>query len=221
MLSNFFPSSKNSLRLEYKLACNRNNLSFIWLLSWIQVMVFGLHLIHHFRLGMEIFSLSMLPYTVLYSFNILYSSLNLIILPKFRKAPALSQVAVLMEFSFLVYITIIAIMLGVVTYSQGQGLAPYIGGMMAISIVLQGRFKELVVILLCSWILLTIGLIKVIEVNTSSPAIITAFSTIIVSMMVGRMLEKTRLEQFETIQDLTAKNTELNEQLAREKESNL
>lgn len=194
------------LRAKYHKQSIENNLSLVWYFSAIALLVFGVHLLHHLRLGSKIFNYDMLAYTAVYFINVLYAVFNLLVLPKAKNTPALSGVLVVFELAYPFFLGTVATLLAIVTSQQGHGPVPYVMGMLVISIVLQGQYVALLILLITSWLCLTFGLQLSMPMVQASPPILTGFTTILIAAAVGRLTEQSRVKQFEIMEELTSKN---------------
>jgi diguanylate cyclase (GGDEF)-like protein len=202
----FVPRPAADLAQRYKEYCIGNNLVLVSYFSIIAVLVFGLHLVHHLRLGMAVFSASMIPYTLLYSFNVFYAVVNLVVLPKMRDVPALRNISVLFEMSYPFFMGLVFTILALVGVAQEGGPIPFVAGMMVISVMLQGHFIALVVLLLTCWALLSIGIFYNLDFEQATSMVTICFSVVLAGSFIGRLTEKARVEQFEVMHELEQKN---------------
>jgi diguanylate cyclase (GGDEF)-like protein len=205
------PRPPNELINSYQSYCVKNNLTLVGYFSALAIIVFGLHLIHHLRLGMEIFSASMISYTLLYSFNIIYAIVNLLVLPKMRGVQALKGLTVLLEMAYPFFMALVFTLLGVIGVVQEGGPVPFVAGMLVISVLLQGHYLALLVLLASCWGLLSIGLFFNLPLDQATSPIMICFTVVIASALIARLTEKSRIELFLVIEELSQKNQLLTE----------
>lgn len=191
---------------SYQRYCVKNNLTLVGYFSVLAIIVFGLHLIHHLRLGMEVFSASMIPYTLLYSFNIIYAIVNLLVLPKMRDVQALQGLTVLLEMAYPFFMGLVFTLLGVIGVVQEGGPVPFVAGMLVISFILQGHYLALLVLLTSCWALLSIGLFYSVPLEQATSPIMICFTFVITCAVIARLTEKSRIELFLMIEELNRKN---------------
>lgn len=200
------PKPTLSLQATYKDYCVKQNLTLVGYFSMVAIVVFGLHLIHHLRLGMGIFSASMIPYTLLYTFNVIYAIVNLLVLPKMRDVKALQGLAVLLQVAYPFFMGLVFTLLGIVGVIQEGGPVPFVAGMLVIAVILQGHYLALLLLLAGCWVLLSLGIIVNLPVEQATPPIMICFTVVVASALIARLTEKARIEQFEVIEELHQKN---------------
>lgn len=200
------PRPAKELRAKYYQLSIENNLSLVWYFSAISLVVFGIHLMHHLRLGTQIFSSNMLVYTLVYATNVVYALFNLSVLPKVKHTPALGSILVLMELAYPFFLATVATLLSIITSQQGHGPVPFVMGMLVISIVLQGQYVALLMLLIICWIVFTVGLYLTMPLGQAASPVLTGFTTILIAAAVGRLTEQLRVKQFESMQELASKN---------------
>lgn len=194
------------LQAKYHSQSIENNLSLVWYFSAIALLVFGVHLLHHLRLGGKIFNDDMLAYTVAYFINFLYAVFNLIVLPRVKNTPALDNFLVVFELAYPFFLGTVATLLAIVTSQQGLGPVPFVMAMLVMSIVLQGQYVALLILLITSWISFALGLYLVMPVDQVTSPILTGFTTILIAAGLGRLTEQLRVRQFEIMEELASKN---------------
>lgn len=209
MRSSIFPKPKPELVDEYRLICNKNNLKYVWYFSLLAVLVFGFHLLHHFRLGMNAFSAEMMPYTLLYSFGIIYPGLNVILLSKVKDVPALTPIASFIELAFPFFLGAVAVLLSLLGAMYEQGITPFAIMVMTISFILHGQFALLVIVMFSSWLALSLLLILTVNSYVYSPSIAIAFTCGLASVAIAFITERLRVRQFEIFTELSTQNKKL------------
>ncbi|WJG09013.1 GGDEF domain-containing protein [Aliiglaciecola sp. LCG003] len=208
-MSLIFPKPHPAFEVEYEVYCNNNNLKYVMYFSFLACIVFGIHLIHHFRLGMGAFSTEMMPYTLLYSFAVLYSSLNIFLLNKLKDAPALIAIANFIELVFPFFMASLAVMLSVLSAEFGLGVTPFAIIMMTMCFTLHGQFVLLSsVVAIAFWVLSVILVINV-PPEVYSPLIAISLTTTIACLVICNFTEQARIRQFETFTELTNNNKKL------------
>jgi diguanylate cyclase (GGDEF)-like protein len=148
----------------------------------------------------------MLAYTAVYLSNVLYAVFNLLVLPKVRNTPALGGVLILFELAYPFFLATVATMLSILTTIQGHGPVPFVMAMLVISIVLQGQYVALLILLITSWVCFTLGLYLTMPMVQAAPPVLTGFTTILIAAAVGRLTEQLRVKQFESMEELANKN---------------
>lgn len=201
----FIPTPKIELQASYLSHCAEKNLNSVRYFSILAIVVFGLHLIHHLRLGAEIFSTNMLPYTLLYSVNILYAIVNVLVFPKMRNVQALHSIAVFLLMSYTYFLAFTLTFLSVVEVFHESAPIAFVVGMLVVSIILQGHLLALFGLLISCYLLLTFGLLYSLPVEQVTPHLMTCFSVILISAFVARLIEKSRIEMFLMSQELELK----------------
>ena len=209
MLARLFPKPKAALELEYRRECNKNNLKYVWYFSLLACVVFGFHLVHHFRLGTVALSAEMMPYTLVYSFAIIYPALNMMLLSWLKDLPALTPVAAFIELAFPFFMASIAVLLSVLGVQYGQGITPFAIILMIICFLLQGQFLLLFWVVLIAWLVLSLLLVLTTSLPTASPSIAIGFTSGLACVMIANITEKMRIEQFEALSELNTSNRQL------------
>ncbi|MCC2617912.1 GGDEF domain-containing protein [Aestuariibacter halophilus] len=171
--------------------------------------VFGLHLLHHARLGVDVLSAQMMPYTLLYTFGIGYPAVILLTLRYVKQYPAMGPLAVFVEQAFPVFMALIAVALSVLSAGNQQGVTTYPVMMMLISVLLQGQYLLVVGLVLFSWGALAVALVLLLGVPWLSPEIAISFTAALACIMVANMTECSRITQFELQQKLHSENRQL------------
>ncbi len=205
----FFPKPKPELAEEYRLLCNKSNLKYVWYFSLLAVAVFGFHLIHHFRLGAGALSAEMMPYTLLYSFAIIYPGLNMVFLSRLKNIPALTPVASFIEMAFPFFIASIGVLLSTLGALHGQGITPFAILLMVVCFLLHGQFVLMICIVTFAWLALSALLITTSESEVYSPSIAIGFTSGVACILIAYVTEKMRVHQFEVITELNTKNKQL------------
>ncbi|GAA0854160.1 GGDEF domain-containing protein [Aliiglaciecola litoralis] len=208
-MSRLFPKPKPALKAEYELHCNANNLKYVMYFSLLACVLFGLHLLHHFRLGLAVFNTEMMPYTLLYGFSIIYPAFNILFLSKLKYLPALTPVATFIEVMFPVFMTCVAIFLSVLGAQVGLGLTPFAVIMIVICFTLQGHLVLLSVIITLAFCVLATLLFINIDIQIASPLIATGLTTSIICIVLANMTEAMRVKQFEALSELNSNNRQL------------
>lgn len=209
MSTMYFPKPKAALETEYRRVCNKNNLKYVWYFSLFACVVFGFHLLHHFRLGVEALSAEMMPYTLLYSFAIIYPGLNMVLLSRLKDVPALSPIASFVELAFPFFMASIAVLLSVLGAQHAQGITPFPILLMIICFLLHGQFKLLLYVIALSWIALSVLLITTIGTGEASPSIAIGFTSGLACIVIAYITERMRVQQFEVITELNISNRQL------------
>lgn len=205
----FFPKPKPELAEEYRLLCNKSNLKYVWYFSLLAVAVFGFHLIHHFRLGVGALTAEMMPYTLLYSFAIIYPGLNMVFLSRLKNIPALTPVASFIEMAFPFFIASIGVLLSTLGALHGQGITPFAILLMVVCFLLHGQFVLMICIVTFAWLALSALLITTSESEVYSPSIAIGFTSGVACILIAYVTEKMRVHQFEVITELNTKNKQL------------
>lgn len=205
----FFPKPKPELAEEYRLLCNKSNLKYVWYFSLLAVAVFGFHLIHHFRLGVGALTAEMMPYTLLYSFAIIYPGLNMVFLSRLKNIPALTPVASFIEMAFPFFIASIGVLLSTLGALHGQGITPFAILLMVVCFLLHGQFVLMICIVTFAWLALSALLITTSESDVYSPSIAIGFTSGVACILIAYVTEKMRVHQFEVITELNTKNKQL------------
>lgn len=208
-MSSLFPRTKPAFRAEYEVSCNTHNLKYVMYFSTLACIVFGLHLLHHFRLGYEALNPQMLPYTLLYSFAIVYSSFNILFLSKLRELPALSSVANFIEFIFPFFMASLAVLLSGLSANLGLGVTPFAIIMMVLSFTLQGQFILMCCVVALAFWTLAITLVFTTESVVYSPLIAICFTISLACLVIANLTERLRIRQFETVVELNNNNRQL------------
>jgi diguanylate cyclase (GGDEF)-like protein len=205
------PKPTAALAESYQSYCVKNNLTLVGYFSVLAIVVFGLHLIHHLRLGMDIFSASMILYTLLYSFNIIYALVNIVVLPKMRDVTALQALTILLEMAYPFFMALVFTILGVVGVTQEGGPVPFVVGMLVISVMLQGHYLALLILLASCWSLFSLGVFYNVPLEKATSPIMICFTVVLASAAIARLTEKSRIELFLAIEELRKKNQLLTE----------
>ncbi|TRY32902.1 GGDEF domain-containing protein [Aliiglaciecola sp. M165] len=208
-MSRLFPKPKPAYEAEYTVHCNTNNLKYVTYFSMLSVLVFGFHLIHHFRLGIGAISAEMMPYTLLYSFAIIYPLFNILFLHKLKDIPALTPVARFIETLFPFFMGSIAVILSALSSLYGLGVTPFAIIMMVICFTLQGQFILLSSVVGLGFWVLSIVLLMYTEPNIYSPLIAISFTTTLACIIIANVTEHMRIRQFEVLTELNANNRQL------------
>lgn len=209
MQSTLFPKPKLALESEYRRICNQKNLKYVFYFSILCCSVFIFHLIHHFRLGILALSAEMIPYTLIYSFAIIYSGLNIFLLSRLKNVPALTPVASFVELAFPFFVSCIALILSVLGAQIGQGITPFAVLMMSMCFMIQGQFKMLFGLVLASWFGMSLLLLYLMGVVDASSHIAIGFTTSVASLVVANITENSRIEHFQIHYDLSTNNKKL------------
>lgn len=204
-----FPKPKPELANEYKLQCNKSNLKYVWYFSLLAAFVFGFHLLHHFRLGMLAFSAEMIPYTLMYSFGVIYPGLNVILLSKVKDVPALTPIASFIELAFPFFIGAIAVLLATLGVQHGQGITPYAILIMLICFLIHGQFPLLLGVVIGTWLSLAALLIMTVDATLYSPSLAIGFTCGVAAIAIAFITERLRVRQFQIITDLNTSNRQL------------
>lgn len=197
--------------LAYQQASIENNLTLVWYFSIVALIGFGVHLLHHLRLGTGAFSEQMLPYLVVYLSNVIYALLNFLLLPSARAASKVSWRVTLLELLYPAFLAFMATVLSIYTSIQGHGPVPFIMGMMVIAMLVQGHLLFLFILLLFCWLFVSAGLLFMLPIEEASSPILTCFTTMLIALFIARLAERSRVTQFEVLQELHEKNRLLEE----------
>ena len=208
-MSRLFPKPKPEFEIEYRHICNQNNLRYVWYFSLFTCVVFAFHLIHHFRLGHQALSAEMIPYTLIYSFCIVYPAINMLLLGKLKHMPALQPVTNVIEVVFPYFMAAVAILLSTMSATFGLGITPYAVIMMLMSFVLQGQIVALISLIVISFLLMSVTLYLMTPVEVYSPLIAIAFTTGIACALIANLTENLRIKQFELVSELNESNRKL------------
>lgn len=208
-MSRLFPKPRPAFEAEYVVECNTNNLKYVTYFSMLSVLVFGFHLVHHFRLGLEAISAEMIPYTLLYSFAIIYPLFNILFLHKLKDIPALTPVASFIQVLFPFFMGSIAVILSALSSIYGLGVTPFAIIMMVICFTLQGQFVLLASVVSIGFLVLSILLLMNTQPNVYSPLIAISFTTTLASIIIANVTEHMRINQFEVVTQLNANNRQL------------
>lgn len=209
MQSTLFPKPKLSLENEYKRICNQKNLKYVFYFSILCCSVFVFHLLHHFRLGMAALNAEMIPYTLIYSFAIIYSGLNILLLSRLQNVPALTPVASFIELAFPFFVSCIALILSIIGAQAGQGITPFAVLMISMCFMIHGQFKLLLGLVLLTWAGMSLLLLYLIGAMDASSHIAIGFTTSLASLVVANVTERSRIEQFQTHYELSTNNKKL------------
>ena len=205
------PKPAANQAFAYKNASIKSNLTLVWYFSIVALIGFGVHLIHHLRLGTGAFSPDMLPYLAVYLSNVLYALLNLLLLPSARVSNAASWRVSLLELMYPAFLAFMATVLSIYTSMQGHGPVPFIMGMMVIAMLVQGHLLFLLGLLFCCWLAVSAGLIYMLPSGQASSPILTCFTTMLIAFFIARLAEKNRVGQFTVLQELHDTNQLLEE----------
>lgn len=208
-MSRLFPKPRPAFEADYRIHCNTNNLKLVWYFSLLVCVAFSFHLIHHFRLGMAAFSTEMMPYTLIYSFSIVYPALNMLLLHKLKAMSPLESIAILIEMLFPLFMCVIAIMLSVLSAQFGLGITPFAIIMMVMCFTLQGHFLLLTCLAVFGFVGLSTCLILFLPNEVYSPLIATSFTISIACIVIANMTEGMRVNQFVIVSDLNNTNRQL------------
>lgn len=209
MQSTLFPKPKLALENEYRRICNQKNLKYVFYFSILCCAVFAFHLLHHFRLGMMALSAEMIPYTLIYSFAIIYSGLNVFLLSRLQNVPALTPVAAFIELAFPFFVSCIALILSVIGAQIGQGITPFAVLVLSMCFMIHGQFKLILGLVLVCWAAMLLLLLYLMGAADASPHIAIGFTTSLVSLVVANVTENSRIEQFQIHYDLSTNNKKL------------
>lgn len=208
-MSRFLPTSKPEYQFEYWAKCNRNNLKYIWYFSLLTLVVFTLHLIYHLRLGDQVLSVQMMPYTLLYTFCIVYSLVNMLVLSRLRNRPALQPLANLIEIFFPFMMATIAVLLSIKATQNGLGITPFVAILLLLSFFLEGKYLLKLAMVGGAFLALVTLLFMVTTVEVYSATIAIAASSAIACLVIANITEHSRVQEFETLAKLTSKNRQL------------
>ncbi|MDC0602587.1 GGDEF domain-containing protein [Aliiglaciecola sp.] len=208
-MSSLFPRTKPAFQAEYEMSCNTHNLKYVMYFSMLACLVFGIHLIHHFRLGFGALNPEMIPYTLLYGFAIIYSAFNILFLSKLRNLPALEPVASFIEFTFPFFMAALAVLLSGLSANFGLGVTPFAIIMMVISFTLQGQFKLMCCVVALAFWTLAIVLVFTTGPEVYSPLIAISFITSVACIVIANLTERMRIRQFEILSELNRNNRQL------------
>lgn len=208
-MSLIFPKPRPAFEVDYRIHCNANNLKLVWHFSLLACILFGFHLVHHFRLGMAAFSTEMMPYTLLYSFSIIYPAINMLVLNKLKTMHPLEPIAIFVELLFPFFMSAVAVMLSLLSAQFGLGVTPFAILMMLVCYTLQGNFLLLASITILGCVALSFSLIWSLPKEIYSPLVAISFSTTIACIVIANLTESLRVKQFEIVSDLNNSNRQL------------
>lgn len=209
MLSYLFPQPKPALRLEYRRQSNINNISYVRYFSLFCCIIFSLHLLHHLRLGLHVFSAEMMPYTLIYAFCILYPGINLLVLSRVTELPSTGPLAGFIEMAFPSFMMSVAVILALLDAQFGHGISAYVLIAMTICFLAQGQLVFLAWTLAVSWAMLAFCLFMLLDSSVASPCAATAFSSSLVCLILAHFAEHKRIRQFERVTELQNSNRQL------------
>ncbi|WP_166423471.1 GGDEF domain-containing protein [Paraglaciecola sp. 20A4] len=205
------PSPPPHQAKAYQQTSVENNLTLVWYFSIMALIGFGVHLLHHLRLGNEAFSEQMMPYLLVYISNVLYALLNLFLLPYARGMSRTSWRVTLLELMYPTFLAFMATVLSIYTSIQGHGPVPFIMGMMVIAMLVQGHLVFLFCLLFLCWMTVSLGLLNELPMQDASSPILTCFTSMLIAMFIARLAERSRVDQFEILHELHEKNSLLEE----------
>lgn len=208
-MSRLYPKPRPAFEAEYRIHCNSNNLKLVWYFSLLACIVFGFHLLHHFRLGMDAFSTEMMPYTLLYGFSIVYPAINMLLLHKLKTMPPLEPIAIFIELLFPFFMCAIAVMLSVLSAQFGMGITPFAILMMVVCFTLQGNFLLISIAAVLGFFSLTTSLIWSLPNELYSPLVAISFTTTLACIVIANLTEGLRVNQFEIVSELNNTNRQL------------
>ena len=206
MLAKLIPAIKPDLREQYRLACNKNNLQLIWYFSFIIALVFAFPLSNHIFQGKLAAGLAQQRFALLYVFSLLLSFLVIYTVPKLRPKASLSRISVAVELAYPILMALISIVLAVKGVKEGVGPVPFVLGLMSISILLQGQFVRLLLLLIGSLATLVLILWWLTPNAHALPAIAICFTSILICVMISHLTEQARIRQFEAMYSLNENN---------------
>ena len=205
------PKPSAHLAVAYQQASIKSNLTLVWYFSIVALIGFGVHLLHHLRLGAGAFSPDMMPYLAVYLCNVLYALVNLLLLPSARSTNHISWRTGLLELMYPAFLAFMATVLSIYTSMQGHGPVPFIMGMMVIAMLVQGHLILLYALLFACWLVVSAGMLQMLPMEEASSPILTCFTTMLIAFFIARLAERTRVDQFEMLQELHEKNSLLGE----------
>jgi diguanylate cyclase (GGDEF)-like protein len=209
MLVKFIPLIKADLREQYRLACNKNNLDLIWHFSFVLIVVFTFHLFHQLKQGSSALVGVQFCYTLLCLVGLLFSLLSIVVVPKLRANMTLTTGAIVLELAYPILMAAICIVMAVKGVTEGMGPVPFVLGLMTISIVLQGQFVRLLLLLIGSLATLAIILWWLTPNAQVFPAIAICFISILICVIISHLTEQARIRQFEAMFSLNENNQHL------------
>lgn len=204
-----FPKPRPAFEIDYQFECNQNNLKYVWYFSLLSCIVFGIHLLHHFRLGWEALSAEMMPYTLIYSFAIIYPAFNMILLGKLKDISALTPIAVFIELMFPIFMASIAVLLSIQSGLNGLGVTPFAIIMMVVCFAIQGHVLMIFSVVTIAFLCLSVTLVWFADAAVYSPLVATCFTTSIACIVISSLTEQMRIRQFEALSELSANNRQL------------
>lgn len=205
------PSPPSHQARAYQQTSVENNLTLVWYFSIVALIGFGVHLLHHLRLGNDAFSEQMMPYLTVYVSNVLYALLNLFLLPYARAISRTSWRVTLLELMYPTFLAFMATVLSIYTSIQGHGPVPFIMGMMVIAMLVQGHLVFLFCLLFLCWMTVSLGLLYELPIEDASSPILTCFTSMLIAIFIARLAERSRVDQFEILHELHEKNSLLEE----------
>tara|TARA_R110002153_G_scaffold137546_4_gene287652 strand:- start:734 stop:1870 length:1137 start_codon:yes stop_codon:yes gene_type:complete len=205
------PSPPSHQARAYQQISVENNLTLVWYFSIVALIGFGVHLLHHLRLGNDAFSEQMMPYLTVYVSNVLYALLNLFLLPYARAISRTSWRVTLLELMYPTFLAFMATVLSIYTSIQGHGPVPFIMGMMVIAMLVQGHLVFLFCLLSLCWMTVSLGLLYELPIEDASSPILTCFTSMLIAIFIARLAERSRVDQFEILHELHEKNSLLEE----------
>ena len=205
------PSPPSHQARAYQQTSVENNLTLVWYFSIVALIGFGVHLLHHLRLGNDAFSEQMMPYLTVYVSNVLYALLNLFLLPYARAISRTSWRVTLLELMYPTFLAFMATVLSIYTSIQGHGPVPFIMGMMVIAMLVQGHLVFLFCLLSLCWMTVSLGLLYELPIEDASSPILTCFTSMLIAIFIARLAERSRVDQFEILHELHEKNSLLEE----------
>ena len=205
------PSPSSHQTKAYQQTSVENNLTLVWYFSIVALIGFGVHLLHHLRLGNDAFSEQMMPYLTVYVSNVLYALLNLFLLPYARAISRTSWRVTLLELMYPTFLAFMATVLSIYTSIQGHGPVPFIMGMMVIAMLVQGHLAFLFCLLFLCWVTVSLGLLYELPIEDASSPILTCFTSMLIAIFIARLAERSRVDQFEILHELHEKNSLLEE----------
>lgn len=209
MSVNLFPKPKPSLQEDYGRECSKHNLKYIRYFSAITALVFAIHLVHHFRLGWHAISAEMMPYTLLYTFALLYGIANMFLLKQMHGLPVLSPVSSFLEVAFPCFMTAIAVILSIQGVHFEQGITPFASIMVCIGVLLHGQLGLMYCLVSGGWVVLSFCLVMLFGMPTASPFIAIGFTTSLLAILTSNILEGTRVRYFQKTNELQSSNRQL------------
>lgn len=208
-MSRFIPVPRAAHVSQYKAQCNKNNLKYVWYFSLLTIVVFGFHLVHHLRLGLDALSVEMMRYTLIYGFCIFYPALNMLALSKLKDISVLTPVAALIELMFPIFMAAVAVLLSIMGATYGLGITPFAIILMMACFIIQGQVLLLTTVVLASLISLTILLHTMLPAEIASSLIAISFTTSAACIVIAFASERIRIRQFEMVSELNNSNRQL------------